>query len=344
MSYQLTVDGVVREFELYLPAGWEYWLEELYAADNSRDGLPLLVMLHRGAQHPADFLTDWPFHELLDADAVLDNKFFVLVPYGLSFYGPDESTTRGWNVWPGMWLPEVDDIAFLRAAYDEVRDMLLAALAVIGSDRQPIDRNRVHLFGYSDGAMMAYKAVSAIPNFFASLWVMSGAIGGMSDNLITAVTTTNAPVPPAGGGAPIGVSLFIHHGELDVTVPPGAVGDPVTLVLSQTSYDELVDASFNPLRAFMYAIYYRSVQAAFDEYEAYNLSAGAAVPYTLVVPGQPDGAGTFLSTLTTIGVGLPQVHEYRDPTMTHDNYHDPGRVQYKTTADVWAWFKIHPKA
>jgi len=51
MPYQLVQDGLVREFRLFAPIGWPYWVERAFTEDG-RNGLPLVIAMHGGAQDP----------------------------------------------------------------------------------------------------------------------------------------------------------------------------------------------------------------------------------------------------------------------------------------------------
>ena len=100
---------------------------------------------------------------------------------------------RGWNTgFAGESIPVPDDVAFIEDAVRLVENLLKKELRELGINRSPIDPNRRFVFGYSMGGMMAYKLAHELPNRFAALWVMSGAIGGRAHEGTTR-TVTNGP-------------------------------------------------------------------------------------------------------------------------------------------------------
>jgi poly(3-hydroxybutyrate) depolymerase len=337
MPYQLVQDGVVREFEVFVPFGWPYWVERVFAEDG-RDGLPLIIAMHGGGQNPTNFAIDWPFPLLFSSpdNANWEDRAVVIYPYGFSYVpAPDGEPLRGWNTgFPGTYLATQNDVAFVRAMLDAVETMLETELRALGIARRAIDRDRRFLFGYSMGGMMAYRLASAMPNHWGALWVMAGAFGGRSHDGLTA-TVTN---PPRGRSS---VSLFAHHGELDVTVPPGPINDPSGLALSTTSRDEYASAGVVSPDAERYALSLRHLQAAVVTYHTYNNCR--AVPYDVQTGLADVGGGNGSSQYTYRQEGNPpnpEVIVYRDPLMEHTNF---VANRYFTVTDVWAFFKAHPR-
>jgi hypothetical protein len=186
------------------------------------------------------------------------------------------------------------------------------------------------------GGMMAYRLASAVPDTWGALWVMAGAFGGRSHDGLTPTVTH----PPRGRSS---VSLFAHHGELDTTVPPGPINDPSGLALSTESRDGYVDAGVASPYAEAYASSVRNLQAAVVTYHTYNNCR--AVPYDvqtgLVDVDASNGNGSTQYTYRQEGnPANPEVIVYRDPDMHHTNF---VANRYFTAADVWTFFKAHPR-
>lgn len=240
MTYQIVHDGLVREFELFAPPAWPYWLEQAHAIDGRR-GLPLVIAMHGGGQEPAVFGAQWPFFTLLDPTCpnhlpAAEDKFFVLYPFGSSSSPKgtcDEpgngSPLRGWNIgFSGQVVPAQDDASFIVSAVEAVEAMLQPELDRLGVALPAIDEHRRYAFGYSMGGMMAYRIAHDVPDYIAALWVMAGAHDGRAHH---GLTTTVANTPRG----TMRVSLFAHHGNADDVVPPGTVDNHGDLVVSAES-------------------------------------------------------------------------------------------------------------
>ena len=339
MPYQLAHDGVVREFELFTPIGWEYWVERAFAEDG-RNGLPLVIALHGGGQMPATFAEQWPF-PLLNYDpnsANWEDRFFVLYPYGFaSTPRLDGEPARGWNTgFSGLYTEGRDDVGFLRTAVAAVEEMLRSALARAGIRRDPIDRDRRFLFGYSMGGMMAYRMVHEVPDVFAALWVVSSAIGGRANEGLTR-TVTNDP------RGTTSVSLFAHHGDNDLIVPPGPVGDPTGRAQSLVSVLLHSATGVPAADAAIHADSVRHLEAAVVGYISHNDCEPA--PFS-TSSTEPDLAGGTTSERRVFrqasGSSNPEVVVYRDPAMDHEGFTSSAN-RYFRPADVWDFFKAHPR-
>lgn len=136
---QIVVDGVSRDFRVFIPEG-------LSAP------APLVIMLHggRGTALQAEDSYDW------DAEAVA--KGFV-VAYA-------EAEDGAWNVASGCCgQPGVDDVKYLTAVVAE----LTAKLS--------IDESRVFATGFSNGGMMAYR-LACDTDLFAAIGLVAGTLLG----------------------------------------------------------------------------------------------------------------------------------------------------------------------
>ena len=116
--FQIDVDGVVREYQLYIP-------------ENTFEGAPLVVMLHGFTQ------THLAFKELSQMDRVADQHSFVVVyPLGTRAFGQPH-----WNA--GLELSQIDDVFFLESLIETLKKTY-----TLGDD--------VFVSGFSNGGFMAY--------------------------------------------------------------------------------------------------------------------------------------------------------------------------------------------
>jgi polyhydroxybutyrate depolymerase len=112
-------------------------------------GAPLVIQLHGGGGngHGLDRLTR--FHTLADQE-----RFAVLSPSGVNRRWNDGRAIRGAR--PAAPAAGADDVGFIAALIDCVAGWL------------PVDRRRVYVVGISNGAMMAARLASQIPDRIAA--------------------------------------------------------------------------------------------------------------------------------------------------------------------------------
>ena len=346
MPYQLVHNGVVREFEFYPPVGWHYWHERVFTEDG-RNGLPLVIALHGGAQPPSGFALDWPFPLVSNpADETnWEDRFFVLYPYGHAYYHLGGEPVRAWNTgFADDFLPAQSDVSFIQAAVDAVEEMLRRKLGELGVTRPPIDANRRFVFGYSMGGMMAYKLAHEIGDHCAALWVMAGAIGGRSHEGLTGTITND----PTGRSA---VSLFAHHGELDVVVPPGPRQDTSGRVQSTFVPDLYAVTGMPAAEIPVRKTSLRHLAAAIEIFKVHNDCEPTAYFNPLGTDGSTTSADDVAGAATSVKFVFrrtgnpvnPEVIVYRDPTMEHGNFTSAGANCYFDAGDVWNFFKAHPR-
>lgn len=116
--FQIAVDGVFREYQLYIP-------------ENAFAGAPLVVMLHGFTQ------THIAFKELSAMDRVADQHGFVVVyPLGTQAFGQPH-----WNA--GLELSQVDDVFFIETLVETLQDTYQLS-------------DDVFVSGFSNGGFMAY--------------------------------------------------------------------------------------------------------------------------------------------------------------------------------------------
>lgn len=140
---------------------------------------PLVVALHGAAQSAVTM------QKMSGLDSFADVNRLV-VAYG-------EGVDGRWDAGSCCADRPGDDIGYLRAVVADV------------ARRTPIDRTRVYVVGFSNGGMLAWRAVCAAPDLFAGAAVVGGAL----------------LVPCAQAR----VRVFHVHGTFDATVPlAGGVG------------------------------------------------------------------------------------------------------------------------
>lgn len=338
MPYQLVHNGLLREFRLYAPIGWPYWVERAFSEDG-RNGLPLVIALHGGAQDPQVFSDDWPFHTLINSNSNnnWEDRFFVLYPHGFAATTLANEALRGWNTgFAGDVPPAQNDIGFIRYAVAAVEEMLRAELDQVGIAHAPIAADRRFLFGYSMGGMMAYKLAHELPDHFAALWAMSAAYGGRSHEGLMPTVTND----PQGS---FSLSLFAHHGEADIVVPPGPRNDQTGRATSSFNHAVYVAAGLQAADADDYVGSFRTLHAAVEEFKLYNDCDPTAATSSTTEPDIGGGNSALKFVFQRPGnPANPEVTVYRDPVMAHTGFtSSPNR--YFDAAAVWDWFKLHPR-
>jgi poly(3-hydroxybutyrate) depolymerase len=360
MPFQVVHDGVVREFALFAPVGWQTWWRQQWES-NGR-GLPLVVALHGGGQDPAVFATQWPFPPIwLDDDP--ENKFFLLYPFGFALADDAGGPVRSWNT--GMTSEsDRDDVGFIQAAIAAADDFLRKQVVSEGLfsyvPASAFDQDRKYLFGYSAGGMMAYRLVSEMENgSWAAMWVMESSFGGTPHAGFTQQFPVVEHAPPIG---PFAISLFAHHGGADDLVPAGGFtqrsGTNPSLFAERAlsgkmKPDEgdnndpvragrLQDADANDL-----APAFRTLAGAFHAFKEANFLTGQEA-----FRNGPDIHGGFTSVLQSspptpllqLNQVNPVVARYLDPLLEHTGYwEEAGNLHYFTAPVVWSFFKAHPR-
>ncbi len=348
-------EGMVREYVLRVPPGWQQALTEARNADPNRLGLPLLVAFHGGRigfglsvpgdlDDPAQFQRDWDFPSVWAPQPGQERRFedqcFVLYPYGLGATDVYQAAPRGsklpprrWGAWnPGqVFTPNdtpTDDPRFVLALIAHLDARLLARYRAERGGAPDLasvfDPERRFLFGRSNGGMMALRMVARSPiDTWAAVFVISAAIGGSPN-------AEGYPPPltfndPDDGATPTarGVSLFAVHGELDTHVPPGRHGNP--------THPELTSDLAPPV---MDAVYFTPSYAPLsDLIHAYRRFAGIGREATLT--RIPPGDVRRWTSRRPNGV---EVVEYRDATRGHFDDFSPIDARF-----VWEFLRDHPR-
>lgn len=153
----------------------------VYVPRSARASAPLLVSLHGlgGSLRQVEAQQRW---------SSIAYQQRLVVAWGAGHKG-------SWNAGPccGAAARKVDDLAYL--------DRLLQITGAL----QGIDRRRVHLAGYSNGGMLAYRYACGRPGRIAGVLVVAG--------------THTSPCTPSRATAVLSV-----HGAKDPTVPLGGTG------------------------------------------------------------------------------------------------------------------------
>lgn len=179
---KVQVEGNERHFLVDRPASF---------ADTDHS---VLVILHGFSSNPFDARAEMGFDQLENRD-----DFLFVFPEGT---GPS-ATELSWNA--GFCCRYamqhgVDDVAFL----DRVVDKLATETRV--------DRRRIYVTGFSNGALLAYRWGAARAQTVAGIAAVAGAIGGKAGFFEPEVRIAEPQQP---------VSVLIVHGEKDPFFPYG---------------------------------------------------------------------------------------------------------------------------
>ncbi len=134
---------------------------------------PLVILLHGLLNSPENM------REMSGADPFADTHGFA-VAYGVGVH-------EAWNAGGCCGQATTDDVGYLRQLVDDA------------ASHTPVDRSRVYVWGFSNGAMLAARVACEAPDLVAAV----GVVGGQA----------MVPCPT------IPVRLLHIHGTADMTVP-----------------------------------------------------------------------------------------------------------------------------
>ena len=144
------VSGVRRSYYVHVPAGHD-----------GTTPLPVVVALHGAFSTARKFERESGFSLLADRE-----RFIVMYPQGIGL----GDLFRHWNsghCCGKARKKNLDDVGFVLATVDDV------------AKRNPVDRARLYLVGFSNGGMLAYRIAAEHPEIVAAVAVASGTIGGV---------------------------------------------------------------------------------------------------------------------------------------------------------------------
>lgn len=137
----LAVDGRLRHYRVYVPA----------SADTAAPSL--LIALHGGNSNGV------AFEAMTGLSALADREGFVVVyPNAIGLY-------RGKPYWNDGRVPAVDDVGFIRQLIDEL------------AHKYRIDRARVYITGFSNGASMTNRLGVELGDKIAAIAPVAGTLG-----------------------------------------------------------------------------------------------------------------------------------------------------------------------
>ena len=175
------VSGVRRSYYVHVPAGY-----------GGSAPLPVVVALHGAFSTARQLERDSGLSLLADREG-----FLVVYPQGIGLGDWFRHWNSGYCCGKARRI-NLDDVGFALAAVDDV------------ARRNPVDRSRLYVAGFSNGGMLAYRIAAEHPEIVAAVAVVSGTIGG--------VPSPNEPEWSI-GRPKRPVAVLAMHGLADANIP-----------------------------------------------------------------------------------------------------------------------------
>lgn len=146
-ALSLKHDGIEREYNLYIPEGYD-----------ENTNWPLVINLHGRGSEMVEQMIYSGFNDLAD-----EHKFMVAYPQGLV------ATTAGINAthWNADFGTGVDDVGFIDAMIEEIFNDF------------GLDNSRVYSTGMSNGGFMSYTLACQLSDRIAAIASVAGSMSGL---------------------------------------------------------------------------------------------------------------------------------------------------------------------
>lgn len=145
---QITIGRDVRRYVLYVPPGY-----------NAGKKVPLVVVLHGGGGNGRGAEKMTGFSRKADREG-----FLVLYPYGWGRFDESLLTWNAGNCCGRAMDQKKDDVEFIRQ------------LVLFTKNQYAIDEKRIYATGMSNGGMMSYRLACELPDMFAAVAPVAGAL------------------------------------------------------------------------------------------------------------------------------------------------------------------------
>ena len=200
VSRSFTNNAGTRSYRLYVPASY---------ANECRDPVPMVVMLHGCTQSPDDFAAGTRMNALAER-----HGFLVVYPAQAAKANP----SKCWN-----WFRSEDQ------SRDRGEPSVIAGITREVASNYRVDERRIFVAGMSAGAAMAVILGASYPELYAAVGAHAGLAYGAAHDLPSAFgamkggralgSTVNSPeAMVCRPQAKYGVPTIVFHGDHDATV------------------------------------------------------------------------------------------------------------------------------